>query len=47
MGNIAKMAGKGAVGVCDAYFFSKTMPDTAALFLTPTGNSYCILKKTY
>ena len=37
MGNIAKTAGKGAIGVCDAYFFSKTMLDTAALFLDKNG----------
>jgi hypothetical protein len=37
MGNIAKTAGKGAIGVCDAYFFSKTMLDTAARFLDKNG----------
>jgi hypothetical protein len=37
MGNIAKTAGKGAIGVCDAYFFSKTMLDTAASFLDKNG----------
>jgi hypothetical protein len=33
MGKIAQTAGKGAIGVCDAYFFSKTMLDTAAWFV--------------
>jgi hypothetical protein len=37
MGNVAKTAGKGAIGVCDAYFFSKTMLETAALFLDKNG----------
>jgi hypothetical protein len=37
MGNIAKTAGKGAIGVCDAYFFSKTMLETAVRFLDANG----------
>jgi hypothetical protein len=38
MGKAAETAGKGAIGVCDAYFFSKTMLDTAAAFLDKNGN---------
>jgi hypothetical protein len=37
MGKTAKTAGKGAVGVCDACFFSKNMLDTAALFVDRNG----------
>jgi hypothetical protein len=37
MGKIAKTAGKGAIGVCDAYFFSKTMLNTAASFFDENG----------
>jgi hypothetical protein len=37
MGKIAETAGKGAIGVCDACFFSKNMPDTAALFVDRNG----------
>jgi hypothetical protein len=37
MGKVAKTAGKGAIGVCDAYFFNKTMLETAALFLDKNG----------
>jgi hypothetical protein len=37
MGKTAQTAGKGAIGVCDAYFFSKTMLDTAALYVDRNG----------
>jgi hypothetical protein len=37
MGKTAQTAGKGAVGVCDVYFSSKTMLDTAALFVDRDG----------
>jgi hypothetical protein len=37
MGKTAQMAGKGAIGVCDAYFFSKTMLETAGRFLDKKG----------
>jgi hypothetical protein len=37
MGKTAQTAGKGAAGVCGEYFSSKTMPDTAALFVDRDG----------
>jgi hypothetical protein len=37
MGTIAETAGKGAVGVCDVWVFSKTMLDAAGLFLDKNG----------
>jgi hypothetical protein len=38
MGTAAKKAGKAAIGVCDAYFFSKTMLETAAAYIDASGN---------
>jgi hypothetical protein len=38
MGKVAKKAGKAAIGVCDAYFFSKTMLETAAAYIDASGN---------
>jgi hypothetical protein len=39
MGETAKNAEKPAIGVCDAYFFSKTMLDTAAGYVDGSGKA--------
>jgi hypothetical protein len=38
MGETAKKAHRPAIGVCDAYFFSKTMLDTACEYVDSSGN---------